>query len=68
MEWTQFTIFIITIFGMFVWNRTESRTDIRHLDSKLESNRDLVRAIHDEMKDFHYKLLDIERNRNNPKS
>lgn len=63
MEWTQFVIFFIGVFGLFIWNRTESRSDIRHLDTKLESNRDLVKAIHDEMKDFHYRLLEIEKNR-----
>lgn len=74
MEWTQFTIFIITIAGMFIWNRAESRADIRHFDQKMESNRELVRTIHDEskamisaiqneIKDFHYRLLDIEKNK-----
>lgn len=74
MEWTQFIIFIATIAGMFIWNRTESRADIRHLDQKLESNRDLVRTIHDEsramisaiqneIKDFHYRLLEIEKSK-----
>ncbi|MBS0656120.1 MAG: hypothetical protein JSR46_10110 [Verrucomicrobia bacterium] len=63
MECTQFIIFFIGVFGLFIWNRTESRADIRYLDMKLESNRDLVKAIHDEMKDFHYRLLEIERNK-----
>jgi hypothetical protein len=74
MEWTQFVIFFIGVFGLFIWNRTESRNDIRHMDQKLEANRELVREIHNEsktiltaiqseMKDFHYKLLDIERNK-----
>lgn len=74
MEWTQFTVFFIGVFGLFIWNRTESRNDIRYMDSKLEANRELVRTIHDEsrvmlsaiqleMKDFHYKLLEIERNK-----
>lgn len=48
------------IIPLFLWVRTESRSDARHTDSKLESNRDLVRAIHDEMKDFHARLLKIE--------
>ncbi len=64
MEWTQFIIFFLGVFGLFIWNRTESRADIRHMDAKLESTRDLVRAIHDEMKDFHARLCVIEeRNR-----
>jgi len=63
MEWTQFAIFFIGVFGLFIWNRTESRADIRHMDNKLESTRELVRAIHDEMKDFHNRLCKIEENR-----
>ena len=49
------------IIPLFLWNRSESRADIRHMDSKLESTRELVRAIHDEMKDFHNRLCEIER-------
>lgn len=63
MEWTQFVIFFLGVFGLFIWNRAESRADIRHMDDKMESTRELVRAIHDEMKDFHYRLLEIERNK-----
>jgi hypothetical protein len=48
MEWTQFIIFFLGVFGLFIWNRTESRSDIRYMDQKLESNRELVRAIHAE--------------------
>lgn len=74
MEWTQFVIFFIGVFGLFIWNRTESRNDIRYMDSKLESNRELIREVHNEsknmitaiqmeMKDFHHKLLEIEKDR-----
>lgn len=56
----QFTIFIVSILGMFFWNRSESRADIRQMDAKLDSNRDLVHAIHLEMKDFHNRLCAIE--------
>lgn len=44
------------IIPLFLWNRSESRADIRHMDAKLESTRELVRAIHQEMKDFHGRL------------
>lgn len=60
MEWAQFLTLIVTLLGMFFWNRSESRQDIRHMDQKLESNRDLVKAIHDETKEFHTRLLMIE--------
>ena len=64
MDWIQFIIFAGGLFGCFFWNRSESRADIRHMDAKLDSNRELVHAIHMEMKDFHNRLCDIERRRN----
>jgi hypothetical protein len=60
MEWVQFVIFFIGVFGLFVWNRSESRSDIRHMDNKLDANRELINAIHLEMKDFHSRLCIIE--------
>ena len=59
------------IIPLFLWNRAESRADIRHTEAKLESTRELVRAIHDdnkeirlamlqETKDFHARLCAIE--------
>lgn len=63
MDWVQFTIMLSTFVGLFAWNRTESRTDMRHMDSKLEANRELVRAIHEEVKDFHAKLYALEEKR-----
>jgi hypothetical protein len=46
------------VIPLFLWVRSESRADIRHMDTKLEANRELVRAIHDEVKDFHARLLE----------
>lgn len=63
MEWVQFIIFFLGVFGLWLWNRAESRSDMRHMDNKLDATRMLIVAIHDEMKDFHYRLLEIERNR-----
>ncbi len=51
------------IVPLFLWNRSESRSDIRHLDDRLESNRELVREIHLEMKDFHNRLYNLEKDR-----
>ena len=56
----QFIIFFIGVFGLFIWNRSESRSDIRHMDSKLDASRALINAMHLEMKDFHAKLCAIE--------
>ena len=48
MEWVQFIIFFIGVFGLFIWNRSEARTDARHMDMKLEANRNLMFEIHKE--------------------
>jgi hypothetical protein len=79
MEWLQFAIILVTFVGLFIWNRTESRADSRHMDAKLESNRNLSAEMHKEnkelihmihaetqelIKDFHGRLCAIEeRNR-----
>ncbi len=68
MELSQLLILVLGnaafIVPLFLWNRAESRADIRHMDSKLESTRELVRAIYNESKDFHARLCTIEeRNR-----
>lgn len=64
MDWMQFALFAIGTFGMFFWNRSESRNDMRHMDAKLEAFREetsaLIRAIQQEMKDFHARLCVIE--------
>lgn len=52
------------IIPLFLWNRSESRADIRHMDNKLEvyisGIREDIKAVHDEMKDFHNRLCVIE--------
>jgi hypothetical protein len=60
---------------LFLWNRSEARQDIKHMDSTLKSFRaenyllikaidNHVMAIHQEIKDFHERLCAIEeRNR-----
>jgi len=67
MDWIQFIIFSCGVFGCFFWNRSESRNNYRHMDCKLESFRDetnmMIRAIQDEMKDFHNRLCKIEESR-----
>lgn len=76
MEWTQFIIMFIGIFGLFIWNRAEGRSDVRHAETQLNSIRELVHSIHQESvnfqksmfqesKDFHSRLCEIEKNRRN---
>ena len=67
MDWIQFVLFSIGTFGLWFWSRSESRADWRHMDAKLEENRKethlLLKAIHEEMKDFHGRLCAIEESR-----
>jgi hypothetical protein len=67
MDWTHVLGMVLGnsafIIPLFLWSRAESRADIRHMDIKLDANRDLIRAIQDEMKDFHFRLCEIERSR-----
>jgi len=60
MDWMQFALLIISIGGMFAWlrsdialNRSESAADRRDI-------LQLMRAIQEEMKDFHGRLCAIE--------
>lgn len=41
---------------LLLWSRSESREDNRQIDTKL-------RAIHEDMRDFHKRLVTIERER-----
>ena len=64
MDWVQFTIFFIGVFGLFIWNRSESRNDIRHMDSKIDAHaketQSLIEAIRQDMRDFHGRLCALE--------
>lgn len=53
MEWTQFVILIVTMSGLFLWNHNE-------IHSNQKENRELIQAIHDEIKDFHRRLCALE--------
>lgn len=68
MEWTQFAVLLVTLAGLFFWNRSEANNDRRHMDAKLEAALQTmngnVQAIQAEIKDFHGRLCAIEeRNR-----
>jgi len=64
MDWTQ----VLTILGgnmaLFLWATKQSRTDFLHLDKKIEDHRretnSILKAIQDEIKDFHNRLCAIE--------
>jgi hypothetical protein len=60
MDWIQFSLFLISMAGMFLWQRTESRSDLRELRADAAADRrdimNLIKEIKDEMKDFHGRL------------
>jgi hypothetical protein len=60
MEWTQVLTILVGNIGMILWSTRQARTDFLHLDRKLEENRketnQIVKAIQEEIKDFHLKL------------
>jgi hypothetical protein len=71
MDPTQFTVFLVTmaaffvtVVGLFIWNRTESRTDQRLMLSIVQSIQSDIRAFQTAMaaesKDFHGRLCAIE--------
>lgn len=63
MEWIHvFSLFLANA-GLIIWFRTESRNDWRHMDSKTDAIRQEISAIHQEMKDFHERLIKIEMDR-----
>ena len=57
MDWIQFFGFILTVGGLFLWSRTEASADRRELRQVMDTN---FKAIQQEMKDFHGKLLVLE--------
>lgn len=71
MDWTQLLVILGTIAGLFLWNRTEGRTDARkNAEETKELRRELIDvmreirgtidAMKQESKDFHGRLCAIE--------
>jgi hypothetical protein len=67
IEWEVYSPVLAMILGnaafiipLFLWNRAESRSDIRHIESQMQSMREMTSfqllGIREEMKDFHGRL------------
>lgn len=76
MDWIQFSIFFSGIAVLFFWSRSESRGDYLHMDYNLNAIRNetnvlrsetnaILKAIQEEMKDFHARLCVIEERKKN---
>lgn len=59
--WIQIFSLFLANTGLLLWFRAESRNDWRHMDNKLDAS---MKAIQEEMKDFHGRLCKIEEMRN----
>ena len=57
MDWTQVLTIVGSNLALFLWVRTESRSDHRALESW---TKEMISAIQTEMKDFHGRLCAIE--------
>jgi hypothetical protein len=53
MDWAQVLFLFLANGSLILWFRAESRADWRHMDN-------MIKAIHEEMKDFHGRLCAIE--------
>lgn len=60
MEWLQVLSLFLANAGLIIWFRAESRNDWRHMDAKLDAS---IKAIHEEVKDFHGRLCSLEEKR-----
>lgn len=64
MDWSQVLTIAVGNMAMFLWATRQARSDFLHLDRKLEENRKevttIIKAIQEEMKDFHNRLCTIE--------
>lgn len=73
----ELLILLVTIATLFIWNRSESRSDARHMDAKIDVIRELAHTIHketqasinairEEIRDFHSKIYDIQGKNKDP--
>lgn len=53
MDWAQFGLMLVTLAGLFFWNRSEANSDRRDMVN-------VLKGIQDEMKDFHGRLCTLE--------
>lgn len=71
MDWSQVLFLFFANASLIVWFHSESRNDYKHLDTKMDENRretrELIQAIHLEMKEFHGRLCAIEERKRSEK-
>lgn len=71
MDWTHVAGLLLgnlaIIIPLFLWNRSEANSDRREIAKSAKEDRTemlyLIRAIQEEIKDFHGRLCDLEARR-----
>jgi hypothetical protein len=67
MEWTQVLTILGGNIGLILWSTRQARADFLHLDKKLDEHRketnQIIRAIQEEIRDFHTRLCEIDKNK-----
>lgn len=67
MEWAQLLIMIVTLGGLFLWNRAEANSDRRMFYDLLKGMetdmRNFQATAMQETKDFHGRLISLEEKR-----
>ena len=70
-SWIQILSLFMANARLIIWFRAEARSDWRHLDNKIDANQketnQMLKAIQEEMKDFHARLCVIEESRSHAK-
>ena len=56
----EFIVILITISGLFLWSRSESRGMFDDSKNDVRRMEDVIESIHQETKDFHGRLCTIE--------
>lgn len=60
MDWQQFTILMLTVLGMFLWLKNDTIANRQEMAADRRDILQLIRAIQEEIKDFHGRLCSIE--------
>ena len=68
MDWTQFSIFLATIAGIFLWNRSESNSDRRatfaRIDATMHTSLDIQVEIRDVQLEVKQMQFDVRESQN----
>lgn len=64
MDWSQALTILGGNMALFLWATRQARSDFLHMDKKLDEHKkevnQLLKIIHEEIKDFHERICKIE--------